>query len=229
MQPQAHMRALRLIPALLLMSCAAPAQSFRPTAESGASREGEPAAAYEVRDDGSRVAQVNVWSQGAFVADDGATYVHVALEVQNVGTGAISLDAEATALEAFDAAGVPLAPPRLASILPAGAAQRAVAPSAAQDVDLVFALGTGIAPEGVGSLRLRWTIIHSDARRYVQFTDFTRDESRPVGPTYAYVPIYGFYDPFFAWTLPRVHLFGPHHVHVRRVVVAPSRRWHWHR
>ena len=80
--------------------------------------------------------------------------------------------------------------------------------------------------EHVASLRLRWTLIQPDERRYVQFTDFTQDESRPVGPVYGYVPIFGFYDPFFMWTVPRVHVVVPHHVHVRRVVVVPSRRWH---
>lgn len=39
---------------------------------------------------------------------------------------------------------------------------------------------------------------------------------------YAYVPIFGFYDPFFAWWGPGVRVVAPHHVRVRHVVVVPS-------
>lgn len=205
------------------ISCAAPAEQFRPTAESGVSRSGQPAAAYEVRDDGGRVAQVSVWSQGAYGAADGATYVHIGVEVQNVGAGAVTLDGAAAQLEAFDSAGAPLPPTRLASVLPAGPAQRVVVSSSATDVDLVFALAPGILPMHVASLRLRWTLVQPDERRYVQFTDFSRDEARPAGAVYAYVPVFGFYDPFF-WSGPRVRVIVPHHVHVRRIVVVPRHR-----
>ncbi len=225
------MRAQAVLPALLSISCAAPAASFRPSAESGAGREGEPAAAYEVRDDSGRVAEVNVWSQGTYLADDGGAYAHVAIEIKNVGTGSVTLDSTAAQLEVFDSAGVPLSPTRLVSVFPAGAERRRVAPATAADIDLLYALGP-IAPATVGSMRLRWILIEPDSRQYVQFTDFTRDDSRAQGTAYAYVPIFGFYDPFFVWnpffvwTGPGAYAIRPHHVHVHHTVVVPSRRWH---
>jgi hypothetical protein len=229
MQKWCNMRMPLIIPlALLATACAAPASQFRPTTGGRAeSRTGEPAAAYDIRDDSSRIAEVKVWSQGARLAEDGtATLVHVALEVQNVGAAALTLETTTLQLEAFDPSGAPLSSPRLVSSQPPGLGPLTVGAAAAADLDCLFALDPRVLPEQISSLRLRWILLRPDGRQYVQFTDFTRDETRTAGTVYAYVPVFGFYDPYFGWAPLYQRPVIIHHAPVRRAHVPP-RRHHW--
>jgi hypothetical protein len=202
--------------ATLLGACGAEPAAFRPTEPTTSSRMGEPAAAYEVRDADGTVASVRVWSSGAHVDPQGRTVVDLGFEVQNLTPDPVRLDAGLVELEAFDRAGRPL--PRPVPASPASSVE--VPGTSAVDLGLAFVLPVAIAPAEIGSLRARWAVLHGDGRRYVQFTDFTRDAIAPA-PTIAYVPVFGFYDPFFEGVV-----VVRHHVPVRRVVVRHRRPHH---
>lgn len=206
-----------LLAALVAAACAPAPEALRPTSVTARARGGEPAAAYDVRDDSRVLAHVIVWSQGAY-ADSGTTYIHFATEIQNLGDLPIRIDASAFEAQAFDDGGAPLPPTRLAGVSPPDAEAQPIAPRSARDVDFYFSVPGQVPPTAIGSLRVRWGLEQSDGRKYVQFTDFTEDAPRIAGYARTYVPIYGFYDPFW-FIQPRVIVI--HHVPVRRVVVAP--------
>jgi hypothetical protein len=211
---------------LLLTSCAAPtAQEFRPTENvRAASPEGQPASSYEVHDQSGRIAEVAVWSRGVYRRAPGQpTYLDLGIEVRNTGTQPLDLDPTLLSVEAFAANGA-MAPGQLAGMNPDGPATRTIAPAAARDFNVTFALPQGMAPEDVNSFRARWGLVSPDRRRYVQFTQFTPDTTRTGGFAYgyAYLPAYGWYDPFLYDPLvPRVVIV--HHLPMRRVVIVPGR------
>jgi hypothetical protein len=205
-------RALGLL--VFAASCAAPAEQLRPTDVTARARTGEPAAAYEIRDDDRVVARVLVWSQGAYA--NGATYVHVAAEVLNLGDGTIALDPAALEAEVFDEHGAPIVAPAPRALPPADALE--VPAASARDFDFTFVLPPGVPPAAIASLRVRGALVHGDGRRYVQFTEFTDEPPRYAGYARAFVPVFGFYDPFFR----PARVLVIHHAPVRRVVV-PSR------
>jgi hypothetical protein len=217
-----HKTSHLLFASVLVAGCAAAPEALRPTDATGRARGGEPAAAYDVRDDSRLLARVIVWSQGVY-SDGTATYVHVAAEVQNVGSEAVALDTTALEAQAFDERGAPFPAARLVSVEPGGAEPEPIEAATARDFDFYFALPANVPPQAVGSLRLRWGLSQGE-RRYLQFTDFTTDVPRVEGYVRAYVPIYGFYDPFFLH--PRVFVIR-HHVPVRRVVVPSRPRRHY--
>ncbi|HSK03166.1 MAG TPA: hypothetical protein VK932_18065 [Kofleriaceae bacterium] len=211
--------------ALLVAACGTDRAAFRPTDNVTAKGPGgQLAAAYDVRSSPDRDphVQVNVWSRGAYEEDDRAI-VRMSMEVRNTGDELVTLDAETLRLDAFRNSGALLPTAQLLQIMaPAGALT--VPPGEVATIQLVFAIPVDIAPNSIGSLRLRWGLLHDDGRRYVQFTDFRREpEPQYVAAGISYYhPIYGFYDPF---------LYGPpygyhlrYHVPVRRVFVESRDR-----
>lgn len=197
-------------------ACGTERAAFQPTQNvTNAGPGGRLAASYEIRggpQEDSHV-RVNVWSRGAYV-ENGQTMARVAVEVLNSGDDNVRLDANTVRLEAYANDGAPMPAPVLVRTS-AALARMIVAPHETETVRLDYALAA--KPDDIGSMRLRWGVLHDDGRQYVQFTDFKRVEE----PTYVadgvvyYDPVWGFYDPFF---------YGPpygygHHVPIGRVVV----------
>jgi hypothetical protein len=223
------MRSVMIVFSMVAVAgCASNTASFRPTTAAATTRTGDPAAAYEIRENGgNRAAQVIVWSDGAYQTKDGHMILQVAAEVQNVGNAPVSLDPASIELQAFDANGAQLPAPPLSTIQPPGAETQPVAPGTSQDFELIFTAQGQVGPEHLGSLHLRWAVTQPDGRRYVQFTDFTRDVERAYGAAYAYVPVYGVYDPF--WIGPAPVFVHHYNVPVRRMASPGHRYWRRYR
>ena len=204
---------------LAMLACEPAPAAFRPTeAVRAQGRGGQPAASYDVRDEAGVLAVANVWSEGAYVAeDDSATLVRVVLQVKNTGAVELKLDGQALELLAFDTAGASLGAARLVAVIPPGAPP-SIAAASGLDIDCLFALPRAVLPESLGGLRFRWALLKPDGGRYLQLTDFTRDLYRS-GPAWGYAPVYGTYDPFFMWRGPEVRVRVHHHVPVRRIFV----------
>jgi hypothetical protein len=209
------MRGLVLV--TVLVACAGRPGPIPPT-ETRTTRDGHPAVQYDVRDFGMRLAQVILWSDGVYptATRDGAV-VHIAVQIHNEGETPLSFDTSALALEIFDGEGFPLPPAHYTTIQPPESTA-AILPGTTRDHELFFVMKADRSAAEIGSLRLRWAVVHSDGRRYAQLTDFARETQRLDGAVPAFVPIYAFYDPF----LVPLHTRGvAHHVPMRRVV-APS-------
>lgn len=200
---------MRLLIAILLaavVGCGERTAAFRPTENVKARGQGgQPAAAYEIRAAPGQDPQVhvNVWSRGAYVDDD-RTFIDLAVSVRNTSDAPVQLARDTLVLEAFDKHGAPLAPGQLVRVdgpqvqggpPPAGPM---IAPASAGGFRLQFALQAGVEPGDVGSLRLRWGILHDGGQRYVQFTEFQRVREPNTATAWAYYdPVFGFYDPFW--------------------------------
>lgn len=218
------MKSIALLGVLSLAACATDRAAFRPTDNVTASGHGgQPAAAYEVRREAGEdpSIQIHVWSRGAYLEND-RTFARLAIEVRNTGEGSVTLEPGELRLEAYRNEGARLPPAQLVrTIAPGGSVT--VPPGEARTIQLVFAFPYAIAPDAIGSLRLRWALWDDDDRRYVQFTDFRRvREYVATGITY-YDPLYGFYDPFF-YGPPYSYGWRYYHLPVRRVIVEPRDR-----
>lgn len=181
-----------LVLSATLIGCAPRAVNFVPTENVDAEGlGGQPAALYEIEDSGRRVGRVKVWAE-AMRRQQGATFAHLDLEVQNASDKPIRLDVSGLALEAFDQSDRPFQGIQLTDIHTTGADDLVVAPHQAGTFDLFFN-ADGIAPGNVGSMRLRWVLTYDDGRAYVQFTDFRRSVAPRYGSYYGYYPTYGYY------------------------------------
>jgi len=178
---------------------------------------GVSAAGYEVRDVAAREAFVSVWSHGAYpgTGERGAV-VHVGLEVENVGETAFSFEPALLSLEPYDDRGFPLPAPQHVSMEPMS--DVTVPPGTIRRYHFYFVVRAERPAMEIGSLRVRWALLHSDGRRYQQLTDFAAEAER-AGEVRRYVPVYGFYDPFLAPLHTRART---HHFAVRRIA-APRR------
>jgi hypothetical protein len=183
---------------ILLAACGTERAAFRPTDNvTRAGPGGRLAASYEIRggpQEDSHV-RVNVWSRGAFI-ENGQTMARVSVEVLNTGDDNVRIDKDTLRLDGFANDGAPLPAPVLVNTNEP-LANAVVVPGETQTLRLEYAM-TGAKPDDIGSMRLRWGVVHDDGRQYVQFTDFRRVEDRYVtnGIVY-YDPVWGFYDPFF--------------------------------
>jgi len=213
---------LALLAVLVLAGCTNSA-AFLPTESITASGPGGlPAASYDIRSgpDHAPHIRVNVWSTGAFV-DDGRTFTHVDFEVRNTGDEAVSIDPRELRLDSYAEDGGQLPTAQLVHAMAPGSSMM-VPPREASTFHFVFQVPVEIAPDDIGSFRLRWELDHEDGQRYVQLTDFRRVPDVVATNISSYDPIYGFYDPF---------LYGPpyghhlrHHVPIRRVLVQERER-----
>lgn len=189
------MKILTLLPILLLVGACAETASFQPTENiTAAGHGGQLAAGYDIGKSagGSPYVHVNVWSDGASVAN-GRTQVGIALEVRNTGSLPVQLDQRALSLEAFNSDGRHFPAPALTRIdSPTGSL--AVPPGSAVTLHLAYTFPVKIPPDALSSLRLRWSILRQDGQRYVQFTEFGRTPDYEYGYPY-YSPFW--YDPFF--------------------------------
>ncbi|MFH0899919.1 MAG: hypothetical protein V2A73_04745 [Pseudomonadota bacterium] len=213
--------------------CAAGQGFFRPTERVVAEGpQGEPAASYELRGREGEIAQVNVWSEGAYRSrlDGGeATVVRLGLEVQNVGTEPIELRGEDLLLEQVRVDGG-IGDARLLSLRPSDRGGTTIPSEDVRSFDLYFAVPRAVDPDDLTSFRLRWTL-EAGGRRYVQFTPFVQDKVRDVYayaypnpiPLYPYTPIFGYYDPYLydPFFPSRVYI---HRVPVRRIVIVRHSR-----
>src|SRR5262249_13054074 len=160
---------------------------FRPTENvRSTSPGGHPAAAYEVRDQNGQMAEVNVWSRGVYRHEqDQPSYLDLGLEVRNTGTQPLDLDPTLLSVEVFASNGAEAAG-QLPGMNPDGPGSRTIAPATARDFSVTFVLPQGMTPEDVNGFRTRWGLLAPDLRRYVQFTQFTPDMTRPSGWAYGY-------------------------------------------
>lgn len=203
--------------ALASTACGPDRAAFQPTTNVSTSAiAGQPAASYDIRTQSGVVAHVKIWSRGAYRAKDGRTIVHLVADMENIGGQPVRIQSDQLRLEAYKPSGAPL--PRL--LLTGGRGLREpIPPGEARTVELDFATPASIEPDGIGALRLRWSLGFDDGRRYVQFTEFQR-VPEPIYATgvFIYDPIAAFYDPF---------LYGPpyayhytYRVPVRRVIIG---------
>ena len=213
------MKRIKLALILLVAACGERA-AFRPTENVVAEGTGgQPAAAYEIRSEPGEQprATVQVWSRGATRNAD-RTYVDLTLSVRNTGNAPIQLASDALLVQAFTDEGAPLPDGQLIDIDPR---RLDVAPDSVRDFRVRFALPSAVDPDRIGSLRLRWALLHDQGGRYVQFTDFRRIEEAPSAVYVSYYdPMFGFYDPFWY-----PHSFQ-YRVPVQRVIVHDHVRDH---
>jgi hypothetical protein len=207
--------------------CGSSPKEAKPTPGStGAPAQGEPAAAYEVQDQTGRIAEAHIWSGGVVRSAPAAeTMLTLGVEVKNTGTQPLELDASLLGVEVFGANGAET-PGQLRGMNPDGPGARTIAPGFTREYDISFVLAQGLAPEDVNGFRVRWGLLQPDQKRYVQYTQFVPDETRKPAAAYgyAYVPAYGWYDPFFYDAVAtRVQIVN--HVPVRRVVVVPGNKY----
>lgn len=160
------------------VGCGTDRASLRPTTHVTASGHGgRPAASYDVRVDSSTVAQVDVWSRGAYRDADGRTIVRLAAEVLNTGVTPVRLGRNDVRLEAFRRGGQPLGHARL---IGASGVGESIPAGEAGTVDLQFSMPQPVDPDRIGALRVRWALGHDDRRRCIQFTEFQRRAERPA-------------------------------------------------
>jgi hypothetical protein len=209
---------------LLIVGACAERARFQPTEKvSAVSPTGQPAASYELRADESSDPQitVNVWSEGAKRRDD-VTSVDLAVQVRNGSDREVRLDRDVLALEAFHTKGALLATGRLAALTTEKGSD-VIAPRSASTLTMRFELPAPVSPEQLGGLRFRWGVVRGDGERYVQFTEFSRQQERVASAAFVYYdPIYGFYDPFFYG--PPYGYRSNYYVPVRRVIVERRER-----
>jgi hypothetical protein len=212
------MRSLAIV--TCLVACAGGPPPIQRT-ETRVARAGRPAALYDMRDFGVRLGQVILWSEGVHpTADRDGAVVHLGAQIRNEAETPLSLDGEALALEVYDREGFPLPPPQFATIRPPDSGSAAIPPGSARDYDFFFIVKPDRSRGEIGSLRLTWALVHADGRRYAQATDFTRDE-QTEGAAGAYIPVWGFYDPFL---VPLHTRAVAHHVAVGQTVVPRRAR-----
>jgi len=125
----------------------------------GASPDGLPAAVYPVAEGGglARHGEVRVWSDGARARDaaDGEEVVdlHVGIELENNGEGALDLDVASLQVEQLFVGGQPSPPLRPASVQ----GEARAAPGATARLDVLFRPPTS-APRDVDSFGLRFAV-----------------------------------------------------------------------
>jgi hypothetical protein len=187
-----------LIGLLACVAACAETASFQPTENVVATSHGsQPAASYEIKSspDSDQKVKVDVWSEGA-KATDGQTIVDATLSVSNLGDSPVTVDWRTLRLEAYDGKGRALPRGRLVAV--SNPTNTTVLPKDAKDVKIRFALPGDVSPDAIGGLRLRWGVLHSEGKEYVQFTSFQRvPEFYYYGYDSFYDPLWGFYDPFW--------------------------------
>ncbi len=171
----------------------------------GASPDGLPAAVYPVAEGGglARHGEVRVWSDGARARDaaDGEEVVdlHVGIELENNGEGALDLDVASLQVEQLFVGGQPSPPLRPASVQ----GEARAAPGATARLDVLFRPPTS-APRDVDSFGLRFAVRDGAAVVLAEMTPFA--PARPVafygGPYGGWGSAYGGGALHWGWGVP---------------------------
>lgn len=211
---------LTLAIALLASGCA-PRQTFLPAAhvKELESKEGVYGATYEMKADGQRLGEAQLWSRGVYrgkIEESTKTLVHVGFVLRNDTNAPLRLDERQLVLE-----DVQLGPEALYDV-PAVTVdgELTVPPGQTRDIDVTFALPNRIWPGDVFAYRVRWTV--QAERPYAERTAFMRNGFRTAQRfgryhTYYYDPYWVPYGPYgyfslglgwYPWTYPRYY-YGP--------------------
>jgi hypothetical protein len=162
---------------IVLAACGPETTSFRTTDRGDATdREGPPAAAYDVRNDGA-VAGVHVWSNGGYISNTDLPMTHVGFEISNRGMEPVDFDGDMLQLVVYDSRGARLPATAFVVVTPIGPAVVPIAPNATQTLEAYFELP--VRPRAVESMRVRWSLRMGDAR-YTEYTHFVRDDEFPI-------------------------------------------------
>ena len=180
---------------LLGVGCAENSQYFRPTEHvHGQTMQGQPEAIYALVGSQGTFGEAKVWSPGAF-HKDGATVLHVQMDLHNTSGTALVIKPEQIRLEP-----VRVGRDLLHDIAPVERQALSVAPGAFGRVSLSFTLPAGVRAGEISAFGLRWSV-QNGPQSYAQLTPFLED-TRSRGPYYR--PVYGYgysyfcgpYDPF---------------------------------
>lgn len=200
-----------------LAGCAPSQQSFKPAEKVGGETvEGFKEAFYDLALDDRRIGEVKVWSSGASVVKrEGRemTLIRLGFTIENKGDVPIELDPANVELESVqtkDGTYENLKPIRRAEPI-------VVEPRTSRDVELAFALPTKITPDEILAFRAKWTT-NANGMQYTEFTPFVQQPKQ----RYAYVPVHGYYYPYYPFDYP---YYGPYwYPHGRVVIVQPYPR-----
>jgi hypothetical protein len=203
-----------------ISACATPHADFRPTERvRGYTMEGFEEAFYDLPTAGVSNSEVKVWSDGAEptrTAEGVRTGIRVGFTIDNGGREPIEVASEALRLESLQAAAA------LPRDLPAESVtgDTTVQPGTSGTAEALFLLPRGVAPRDVQAFRVKWSV-RSEGQEFTEFTPFVQDR-----PEYAYVPVYGYYYPYWPWSYPFYDPFfvGRVQVRPRMVIVAPYPR-----
>jgi hypothetical protein len=153
---------------VVMVACVPDTTSFR-TTDRGDDRD-PPAAAYRIR-----TAYVRVWSNGGYVGVGPMT--HVGFQIENKGSTVIRFDVDALELALIDNRGRPLPKAAFTAVTPLGPSLVSIWPGSTVTLDSYFRLF--VPPQVVAGMRVQWTLVIGQ-RRYVERTNFVRDDARPV-------------------------------------------------
>ena len=190
----ARLAVLLVVLLVALPACTVTHQHYRPAERAHAeSRDGRPAAEYDLGVEQRRWGEVRVWSDGVHYQADGdepGTRIHVGFELENALDAPLTLDLGETRLEGVEIHGV-----QFAALSPSGPhPESGAAGHSVRFIDLVFLLPTLVPADEVGPFRVRWVLRGPDGWNYEQHTGFLADYPSPRpywGPTYWHVG-YGF-------------------------------------
>ena len=167
-----------------LPSCMSRPEAFAPSEHmTGARRNGEATADYEVVAQGRVAGDTKVWSKGAFeqdLPDDRErTLLHVAFLLDST-SAPLELEVDEVALEQVDAGSRSFAVERPAYVEGAATSEA----GSESVVHMYFALPSGVEPQEVDGFRVRWKVV-SSGQGYEQRTPFLEEE-RPYGRYHRY-------------------------------------------
>lgn len=158
-------------------ACGPQTTSFRPLESPDPHHAGPPSVSYDILIAGQLVGRAHVWSSGGYVSSGDEPMTQIGFEINSATMRTLTFDGDALELLVFDHDGNPLPPTRLATITPLG--PTLVTVPAASTVMLGTYFQLPVAPRGVGSMQVRWTL-RLDADDYRQVTGFLRDDDAEV-------------------------------------------------
>jgi hypothetical protein len=182
--------------------------------------EGFKEAFYDLATPGVSRSEVKVWSSGADsmqTAQGERTAIRVGLTVANGGREPLEVASDQLRLESVQARTAQR--PNLSAQTVTG--DTTVQPGSSGTTVATFLLPRGISPRHVRAFRVKWSM-RSEGQEFTEFTPFVALVAQRL--EYAYVPVDGYYYPYWPWTYPFYDPFyvGRVHVRPRIVIVAPS-------
>ncbi len=182
--------------AVALAACGTQEQAFRPASHAtGETIGGDATAEYDVDSPQGELADVRVWSKGAYeteVRGQDETIVHVGIEVQNEQAAPLAIDPSRLKADFV------IGDQRVEGVSPLSIdGPTTIGPHDSAELQVQFTVPrANVDPDEIRGFRVHWNV-QGLGRAYSQVTPFVqKPEPLPVyGSSFYYTP---FYDPFYA-------------------------------
>lgn len=193
-----HKPILAFAIAVAATSCATTntVKPFEPTERvHGRNIQGYREAFYDLDAAGTKFGEAKVWSTGAFgISTPGGqrTIVRVGFTLDNTTKEPMQLNLGALRVESYQAKS-----PERADIPATLVSGDPIVPAGSSGTALVrFVLPRGVTVHAVNAFRIKWSV-KAQGRDFTEYTPFVQ---RPQ--QYAYVPVSGYYNPYYPWDYP---------------------------